>query len=224
MQEALVYSLPLALVIALSPLPMALSISVLLTSQPNNAASLLLGWSASILTIGFIVLVIPGLDTDKGEPSQLAGWFRIAMGAGLVFIGMRMWQRRVKDQGEVEEPKLLSRLESASPGKILVTGFTLSALNPKNLLLTLAGASYIDAYSSTLSEQSLALLVFTSIASISVGAPIVVYKLFPGRAERALNNFKGWLIRNNQAVVGMLLFVFGLVITINGLSILFSFH
>ena len=146
------------------------------------------------------------------------------MGTGLMFLAIRMWLLHMKSDGVIEESRLLSRLENSTPGKILGTGFTLSALNPKNLLLTFAGASYIDTYAATLSEQSLALLVFTLVASLSVGAPILGYKLFSENAERVLGNFQDWLIRNNHAVVGTLLLVIGVVVAINGLSILLSFH
>lgn len=223
MFQALAYSLPFALAIALSPLPIALSISVLLSSQPKNAISFLLGWSVGILVIGFFVFVIPGLDTDRGEPSQLAGWLRLVVGTGLVVLGIKMWVGGLKDKGAIEEPKLLSKLDNSSLGKILITGFTLSALNPKNLLLTLAGASYIDAYVSTLIKQSLVLLVFSIIASSSVGAPIVAYHLFSKRADSVLATLKNWLLRNNNAIVGTFLIVLGLIVAINGLLILYSF-
>lgn len=223
MLHALAYSLPMALGIALSPVPVVLSASVLLSKQPKNGVLFLLGWTAGILAIGFILFLMPGFETDRGEPTRLTGWFRLALGTGLVFLAIRKWQKRPEEDAITEEPGLLSKLDTSSSGKALVVGFTLSAFNPKNLFLTLGGTTYIDAHASTLLEQSLALLVFALVASLSVAVPVVGYRVFPDGAERVLRVFSNWLVRNNAVVVGTLLLAFGLVIAANGLSILFSF-
>jgi hypothetical protein len=223
MLQALAYSLPLALGIALSPVPVMLSASVLFSRQPKNAVLFLLGWAAGIFAIGFVLFLMPGFETVRSEPSRLTGWFRLALGTGLVFLAIRKWQKRPEEAAKNEEPGLLSKLDTSSPGKTLVVGFTLSAFNPKNLFLTLAGTTYIDAHASMLLEKSLALLVFALVASLSVAVPVVGYRLFPDGAARVLRVSSNWLVRNNAVVVGTLLLAFGLVIAANGLSILFSF-
>ena len=97
------------------------------------------------MLIGVTVFLIPGLDTAIGEPTTLSGWIRLMIGGALLVMAVRQWQQRPSVDDPVEVPKALTKLDSASAGKTLVLGFLLSALNPKNILLTFAGASSIDA-------------------------------------------------------------------------------
>jgi threonine/homoserine/homoserine lactone efflux protein len=50
----------------------------------------------------------------------------------------------------------------------------LSALNPKNLLLIVAGAASIAQTGIEAGEQAIALIVFVLIATIGVGTPVVI--------------------------------------------------
>jgi hypothetical protein len=99
-------------------------------------------------------------------------------------------------------------------------GFLLSTFNPKNLLLTFAGAASIDASMATPSQQAIALALYAIVASLSVGIPIIGYILFTDRARTVLADWKGWLIRNNAIMVTALLVVFGALIIGNGLLVL----
>ena len=99
-------------------------------------------------------------------------------------------------------------------------GFLLSAINPKNLLLTFAGAASIYASKATPSQQAIALIVYAVVASLSVALPIIGYRLFTERVQSVLADWKDWLLRNNAAVVTALLIVFGALIIGSGLKIL----
>lgn len=219
---AFAYSLPMALGISLSPLPVVFSVSVLLSSRPANATAFSLGWAVGIFLIGFTVFLIPGLEAERGEPTLLAGGIRLILGAGLLFLAIRQWMKHLSGEGVSESPRLLNKLNDSTPGKTLVTGLMLSVFNPKNLLLTLAGVSYIDAYASSLAEQSLVLLFFTLVASAGVILPIIGYILFPARAQSFLAVTRSWLLRNNAAVVGSFLLALGVIIGASGLAILCS--
>lgn len=219
---AFAYSLPMALGISLSPLPVVLSLSVLLSSRPGNATAFFTGWAVGIFAIGFILFLIPGLEAERGEPTLLAGWIRLAFGAGLLFLAYRQWKKHKAGEGESENPRLLEKLNDSTFGKTLVTGFMLSVFNPKNLLLTLAGVSYIDAYASSLAGQSLVLLAFTLVASAGVVLPIIGYTLFPGSAQDILTVTRSWLVRNSAAVVAAFLLVLGVIVAASGLGILCS--
>jgi hypothetical protein len=57
--EAIGGSLPMAIGIALSPLPVASVIILLMTPQARtNAPAFLLGWTAGILAVGFVVFLM----------------------------------------------------------------------------------------------------------------------------------------------------------------------
>jgi len=217
---AIVYSLPMAVGVALSPLPIAAVVTILLSARPNNAPAFLLGWIIGILCIGGIVFLIPGLDTARGEPTALSGWIRLALGGVLLVLAVWQWRQRPSADDPVEAPKVLSKLDSISAGRTVIMGFLLSSFNPKNLVLTFAGAAAIDASMATPSQQAIALALYAVVASLSVGIPIMGYVLFTERARTVLADWKDWLIRNNASVVAVLLMVFGALIIGNGLIIL----
>ena len=213
-------SLPMAVGVALSPVPIAAVVTILLSARPHNASAFLVGWLTGILVIGFIVFLIPGLDTASGEPTALSGWIRLMLGSVLLVLAVRQWQQRPSADDPVEIPKVLSKLDAAGTGQTVIMGFILSALNPKNLLLTFAGAASIDASKATPSQQAIALIIYAVVASLSVGLPIIGYRLFTEWVQSVLADWKDWLIRNNAAVVTVLLIVFGALIIGNGLKIL----
>ena len=217
---AIGYSLPMALGVALSPLPIAAVVTMLLSARPNNASAFFLGWITGIFFIGGFVFLIPGLDTARGEPTAASGWVRLVVGGVLLALAVWQWRQRPSADDSVEAPKGLSRLDSISAGKTLSMGFLLAVFSPKNLLLTFAGAASIDASMATPSQQAIALALYAIVASMSVGIPIIGYILFKERARTVLANWKCWLIRNNAIMVTVLLAVFGALIIGNGLLVL----
>ena len=213
-------SIPMAAGIALSPLPIAIVLTILQSERPSNAPAFLLGWVSGIFGIGVIVFMMPGLDTAAGEPTPLSGWLRLLLGCILLGLAVWKWRRRPSADDAVEVPKMLSRLDTISGGKAVSVGFMASALNPKNLVLTFAAAAAIDASMATPSQQIVALTIYTVVASLSVVIPTISYSLFTDQIQPVLADWKDWLIRNNAVVVSVLLVVFGVLIIGYGLKVL----
>jgi hypothetical protein len=66
MTEAIGNSLPMAVGVGLSPIPVALVITLLMSAREKiSAPAFLLGWILGILTVGAIVLVLPGINTVR---------------------------------------------------------------------------------------------------------------------------------------------------------------
>jgi threonine/homoserine/homoserine lactone efflux protein len=103
----------------------------------------------------------------------------------------------------------MGALESFTPVKALGAGVVLSALNPKNLLLSIAGAVAIAATDISTADQALVWLVFVVIASIGVAAPIVIYFALGTRSQELLERLKGWMARNNAVIMAVLLLIIG---------------
>jgi threonine/homoserine/homoserine lactone efflux protein len=69
----------------------------------------------------------------------------------------------------------------------------LSGLNPKNLLLVIAGAAAIAQTGISTGEQVIALIIFVVIASIGVAAPVALYFVLGSRSSRSWTTSKtGW--------------------------------
>lgn len=219
--EAISAALPMALGIALSPLPIAAVIMMLMTQKAKtNAPSFLLGWVIGLATVGVVIFWIPVDQSEKGDPTAIAGYIRIALGILLLAMAIRIWRNRPGPEDTVEVPTLLKGLDTFTGTKSLLTGFALVVLNVKNLPLCAAGAAAIDLVTQSTTEQFFGYMLFTVIASTSVAFPIVVYLAAKKRAKTLFDIWKAWLIKNNQTVVAVILLLAGAWLIFRGSDIL----
>jgi len=218
--EAIGGSLPMSAGIALSPLPVAIVIMMLMSSGARtNAPAFLLGWVIGILAVGLAVFLAPGIETARGDPTAVSGILRIVMGSALLLLSVHQWRQRPESAQPREIPKILSHLDNIGPTQSLIAGFFLSGVTPKNLVLVAAGAALIDASRLNPGEQAVALLVFTTIASLTIAIPIAIYFTARHSAELIFRGWKDWLIENNVTIIMVLLLVFGTLLIGRGINI-----
>jgi len=98
----------------------------------------------------------------------------------------------------------------------------LVVLNPKNLPLCAAGAAAIDLATQNFTAQFSAYLVFTIIASTTVAFPVVAYLAARQKADALFETWKDWLIRKNQSVVAIILFIVGAWLIFRGSEFLMA--
>jgi hypothetical protein len=115
----------------------------------------------------------------------------------------------------------LAGVDSYSGFKTMLMGVTLSALNPKSFVLTSATAMMIYEAKIAGRQKALTLIIFSFIASLSVGLPIAYAWARRENAQKMLTELKEWLIAHNAAVTVTLLIVFALIIVGSGLNIVF---
>ena len=217
--EAIKQSLPFAFGIALSPLPIAAIIMMLMSARARtNAPAFLLGWFLGLLLVGVIVFMIPASQTEGGKPTDMAGLIRIALGILLLYFALIQWRSRPSPEDVVEVPKLISGFDTLGAGKSLLAGFMLVAIHPKNLLLCIAGAAAIDLNTSTLVSQLGAYKIFALIASSTVIFPMIPYLFARKRAADIFERWKDWLVRKNKVAMAMILLVLGIVLVYRGIE------
>ena len=110
-----------------------------------------------------------------------------------------------------EEPAIpgwMEKVDAFGPARAAATGIALTAFNPKNLILTLAGTAAIVEASISAGEQAIALTVFTVIASLGVATPVVMYFVLGERA-RPLARLKNWMARYNGVIMAVILLLIG---------------
>ena len=115
-------------------------------------------------------------------------------------------------------PPWMNRLESFTPVKALGIGALLSAVNPKNLGLTLAAGASIAQAGHDDGDMWLTLIVFIVIASLTIALPVLYYLMAGASAERTLDSMRLWLVANNTTVMVTLFVIFGFVLLGKGLS------
>jgi hypothetical protein len=207
--------LPLAIGVAISPVPIIAVILMLFTPQARtNGPAFAAGWVLALLAVGGVVLAVSdaGDVATEDTPSDIAFTVKPLLGLLLLAGAARQWRTRPKEGEEPEMPKWMATIDTFTPGKSFGLGALLAGVNPKNLALTLAAAVSIGQANLDGAEPWLTLLVFVVIASATVAGPVLYYLLAGASAERALTSGKTWLVANNHAVMSVLFVVFGAVL------------
>ena len=105
MGEAIGQSLPLAVGVALSPVPIIAVVLMLTTARARaNGPAFVLGWLVGLGVVGAIVLALagPGGASEEGQPAAWVSWLKLVLGLGLVLVAVR--QFRGRPRGDEEAP------------------------------------------------------------------------------------------------------------------------
>jgi hypothetical protein len=215
--------LPLAIGVALSPIPI-IAVILMLFSKNARSTSLgfLIGWFLGVAVVTTIVILVadPAQQATGGEASPLSAIVHILLGLLLLFLAYRNWKQRPAPGQQVEMPKWMSSIDSMTAGKALGLGALLSGVNPKNLALILGAGVAIAAAGLDSTQTIVALIVFITIACASVAAPVIVYLVMGDKATPTLNSWKAWLTHNNATVMMIILLLFGIKLLADGLGAL----
>ncbi|MFD6054545.1 GAP family protein [Agromyces sp. NPDC060279] len=213
--------LPLALGIAISPIPIIAAILMLLSPKAKGTSvGFLLGWVLGIVVavVVFTLLgsIIPASDPDASKP--IAGTIQIVLGVLLLLLALKQWRSRPKGDAEPPMPKWMAAIDQLTAVKGAGLGFLLSAVNPKNLLMAVAAGVAIGTGGLSGGEATLAIVIFTVIAACSVAVPVVAYLVASAKMAGPLESLRHWLVHNNATVMAVLLLVIGVVVIGKGIG------
>ncbi|MFJ7146917.1 GAP family protein [Streptomyces sp. NPDC100445] len=215
--------LGLAAAVAISPLPIIALILILATPRGRlNGTLFTVGWVLGLSALGAVMLAIasPAGASSHSHPATWVGALKLALGVFLVLFGARLWHRRPKDPAQAQLPKWMAAIDHLTPLKILGLGLALSALNAKNAPLTIAAGATIGSAGLPVGQQVASLAIFVLIATLGLLVPLGVFLLGGERAKTTLADWKDWAAQHNIAVMAVLLFVIGLKLLGDGISIL----
>jgi threonine/homoserine/homoserine lactone efflux protein len=112
----------------------------------------------------------------------------------------------------------MGALDQVGPPKALGLGVLLSALNPKNLLLSVAAAGTVAGGGLSAGEEAVAYAVFAVIGTVGVGVPVVLAIALGDRSQHILEGLRGWMARNNAVIMAVLCLVIGAKLIGDGIS------
>jgi hypothetical protein len=208
-----------AIGVAISPIPVIAVILMLFTNKATaNSWSFLIGWILGLAIAGGIVLAL-GIEASDGEESTTSGWIKIALGVLFFALAWKQWSSRPRDGEEPTMPGWMSAIDSFTAIKAGGLGFVLSALNPKNLGLTIAAMATVSSAGLSTGEEIGTLAVFVFIASLAVAAPVVINMVMGSKATDTLNSMKTWLTANNNTEMMVLFIVLGAKLFGGGLAV-----
>jgi len=221
MREAIGQVLPLAVAVAISPLPIVAVVLMLVTPRARtNGPAFIIGWLSGLAVLGAILLAVAsGTDaSDDGQPADWVSVMKLVLGVALLLLAVKQWRGRPQDGEEAPMPKWMGALDGFTAVKSLAAGAVLSSVNPKNLLLAIAAAAAISQTGISGGEQAAAWAVFALVATAGVAVPVVIYFALGERAGPVLGSLKDWMARNNRVMMAVLLLVLGAKLIGDGIS------
>lgn len=223
MGQAIGEFLPLAVGVAISPIPIIAVILMLFSDRARaNSLAFLIGWVVGISVVMAILIAVASTqDLSMGkQPSDLASWSKLVLGLLLLIAAVRGWRHRPATGTEAELPGWMRKIDSMRPAAAFGLAILLSAVNPKNLLLLAAGAGVIAQADLGTTDSVVAVAVFTLIAASSVAIPTLAQLLLGAKAQPGLDRAKVWLSVNNATVMSVLLAILGVSLLGKGLGAL----
>lgn len=205
-------TLPLAIGIAISPVPIIAAILMLLSPKARvTSLGFLLGWVLGIVVAvtAFTLLAssIPAEDADASKP--IRGVIQLVLGALLLLLAASQWRKRPKPGEEAAMPKWMQAIDSISFPLALGLGFLLAALNPKNLLMAASAGLEIGTAALDTGAVIIVIGVFTVLAASTVLVPVVGYLLAAAKLRAPLDALRSWLVKENTVIMAVLLVVIG---------------
>lgn len=211
--------LPLAVGIAISPVPI-IAVIMMLTSKGalRNAVFFTAGWVLALVVASVAaIFIFGGAPATAQKGTGLAtSIMQVAFGALLVGMGSyRGWQRH--EGVAPKQPRLLKSVENIKPVAALAFGLAMIIVNPKNLMLLLSGLMQIGKSQPSTGTAVASVAVFICVASIGTLLPVFVYVFFRQKATSILAGWKSWLDSHNSTVTVYLFLILGIYLLVKGI-------
>lgn len=213
--------LPVALGIAISPLPIVAGILMLMSPRARSTSvGFLIGWigGIAIVVTVFTLLsaVIPAAADDTSKP--VLGVIQLVLGALLILLAVRQWRGRPRGDAQPAMPKWMQQIDGMSFVATLGLGLLLSGANPKNLLLGASAGVTLGAAGLAGGDVTLVIVIFTVLAASTVLVPVLGFLLASDALRQPLSRLRDWLQAENAVIMTVLLLVLGVVIIGKGVA------
>ena len=221
MSEAIGAILPLAVGVALSPIPIVAVVLMLATpGGRTNGLAFVGGWIVGLSVVGTIVLLASsGASAEEnGEPAQWVAVLKLVLGLLLLALAVHMWRGRPRGDAQPALPKWMKTIDTFTTGRSVAMGVALSGINPKNLVMAVAAGAAIAQTGIPAGEQAIALAVFVVIGTLGPGLPVGIYFAMGSRSQQLLGELRDWMGRNNTAVMAVLALVIGAKLLGDGIA------
>ncbi len=203
---------PHAVVVALSPMPIAALILLLLSNKARvNSILFLLGWVTAIfLNVGIFAFLSNTMQhADHKDSVVISSYIHAVLGIILLLFAYKQWRNRLKPGETPITPKWMETIETLSPLMAFVIAFSLITINAKNTIIDITTGVIIGQTTNTFSQTIIALCIFTFMASITIAIPVFAFLLLGTRLNTTLQKTKTWFIYNSATILFVLFLVLG---------------
>ena len=212
--------LPAALAVALSPIPIIGVVLVLGTPRARTSGpAFALGWIVGLTTVSVLVINLVGGSSDPDSATATGvSWVKVGLGVIFLVMAAQQWRKRPKEGQPAELPKWMASIDTVTPAKAFGLGVALSAANPKNLVLTLAAAATIAEAGLDAAHETIAVIAFVVIGSLTVAGAVVVSFVAPTRSAAWLASLKQFMSDHNAVIMMVILLLLGAKMLGDGLG------
>ena len=212
--------LPLAIAVAISPIPVIAAVLMLLSPRARvTSVAFLLGWILGVAVVVTLFTLLSGvLPQSEDGPSVVASVIKIVLGALLLLLAIGQWRKRPRGDETPAMPKWMSAIDSMTGVRAGLLGLALSAVNPKNLLMALTAGLAIGSAGLSAGEETIVIVIFVVLAVVTVAVPVIGYLVASDRLRQPLDDVRVWLTANNAVVMAVLLAVIGVVTIGKGIA------
>ena len=210
---------PLALVIAVSPLTIIPAVLVLQAPRPRpSSLAFLAGWLFGLAALTALFVVGSGaLGGMHKSPPAWASWLRVVLGSALILFGIYRWMTR---HSHSESPAWMRSFATISPTRAAITGLVLTVVRVDALVMCLvAGLDIGTSHLSAVGELICAAF-FVAVAASTVAIPILAYAAAGHRLDDVLTRLKDWMEKNNAALLAGILILIGVMLVYKGIHAL----
>lgn len=207
--------IPLALVVALSPISVLPALLLVLYSARPRATSLtfLSGWLTGLLVSTIVFLNVPKLLGDRaGGLGGSQFWLRVVFGVVLVLTGALLWIRRAR----TARAGWLDRVGTVSPAVTGGLGLVFAIANPKVLVACAAAGLAIGTASLGPVGRGFAVAYFLVLAASTTALPVLAHLVAAKRFDRSLEGLRRWIQRRQNEISAVALVIIGLVLVASG--------
>jgi threonine/homoserine/homoserine lactone efflux protein len=189
--------------VALSPLPIIAVVLMLATPRGRvNGPAFLAGWVVGLAAVGTVVLLAAsgGDAGEAGEPADWVSVLKLVLGVLLLGLAVKQWRGRPHGEQRPELPAWMNTVDTFTPMQSAGIAVGLSAINPKNLILTVVAAAAIAQTGAGTGGQAVALAVFVLLGTLGVGLPVAI-SVFMVIARRgfSVSCTTGWPARTRRS-------------------------
>lgn len=213
--------LPLAVVVAVSPVPVLAVVLLLLTPRAGvTGPGFLAGWVAGIAGVTGLFVVLAGdrAPGGAGRSSTAASWIELGLGVLLLALAARQYRARPRPGTVRRTPAWLAAVDRFTVVRAGVLGLVVSVANPKILLVCVAAGLAIADGGASGARDAWSVVVFTAAAASTVAIPVVAHSVGRRRMAGPLEALRGWLVAHGTAVAVGLLLLLGVVLVGQGLG------
>ncbi|OSC42130.1 GAP family protein [Mycobacterium decipiens] len=207
---------PLALVVALSPLSVIPAVLVLHTPRPRpSSLAFLVGWLFGLAAVTAVFVAASGvLGGLRKTPPAWASWLRVVLGSALIVFGVVRWLTRHRS---TEMPGWMRTFTSFTPTRAGVVGAVLVVVRPEVLIICAAAGLAIGSGGHGAAGSWVYTAFFVALAASTVAIPILAYLAAGDRLDDSLERLKDWMEKNHAGMLAVILVVIGLLVLYNGL-------